>query len=211
MVGVLKNRFAGMFVNRSEVMHFVSHHEAGHAVASILAFRALGRSYPAFDRVFVRPDFSSPYIDRKGRSIDCAGLCEGPNLYTPKIGLLVFNMEPALQAEILQTMEWSMVISFAGPFAEAIAKGLRSRRDKRWTALFSSGAEEDYRQAEAVLADYKQASKRRYGLRHFEELAWDLALKQQSAIAALASSLLSQLSLEYDQAHGIVSALLKRS
>jgi hypothetical protein len=202
-----------MSVKRSEFMRFVSHHEAGHAVAYILAFRALERSYPAFDRIFVRPDFSSPYVDRKGRSIDCAGLCEGPNLYTPKIGLIPFHMVPAPRptwhAEILQTMEWSMIISFAGPFAEAIAKGLRSRRDKRWNALFSSGAEEDYRQAEAVLADYKQASKRRYGLRHFEDLAWDLALKQQSAIAALASSLFSQLSLEYDQAHEIVSALLK--
>ena len=102
-----------------------------------------------------------------------------------------------------------MIISFAGPFAEAIAKGSQSRRDKRWNALFSSGAAEDYRQAEAVLADYKEASKRRYGLRHFEELAWDLALKQRSAIGALASSLQNQLSLEYDQAHETVSALLK--
>jgi hypothetical protein len=105
----------------------------------------------------VRSDFSSPYIDRRGRSIDCVGACEGPNLYKPKIGLHVFNAEPALKAEILQTMEWSMIISFAG----AIAKGLPSRRDKHWSALFSSGAEEDYRQAEAALVDYKQASKPR--------------------------------------------------
>jgi hypothetical protein len=40
-------------------------------------------------------------------------------------------------------------------------------------------------------------------------MTWDLALKHQSAIAALASSLLSNLSLEYDQAYEIVSALLK--
>ncbi|WP_128961690.1 hypothetical protein [Bradyrhizobium guangzhouense] len=102
-----------------------------------------------------------------------------------------------------------MIISFAGPFAEAIAKGLKSRRDKRWSALLGCGASEDYRQAEAVLSDYKHASKRRRGLHHFEELAWDLALQQQPAIIALASSLSNQLSLEYEQAEEIVRPLLK--
>jgi hypothetical protein len=194
-------------------IHFTSHHEAGHAVASIVASRALGRSYASFERVFVRPDLNSPYTDRKGRSIDCAGLLEGSDLYTPKIGLLVFNAEPApretWQAEILQTMEWSMIISLAGPFAEAIARGYRSRRNKRWSALFSCGAKEDYRRAEEVLEDYKQASKRRYGLRHFEDRAWDLAVLQQPAIDALASSLSSHLSVDYEQAHEIVVPLLR--
>lgn len=194
-------------------MHFVSHHEAGHAVASILAFRALGRSYAAFERVLVRPDFRLPYVDRKGRSVDCSGLCEGADLYKPKIGLCIFNMVPAprasWQAEILQTMEWSIIISFAGPYAEAIARGCRSRRDKRWTALFSCGAENDYAQAETVLADYKQASKRRYGLRHFEERAWNLVLLQQPSINALATTLADRLSVDYDQAEKIVRPLLK--
>lgn len=200
-------------LKRNEHIHLTSHHEAGHAVASLIAYRALRRDYAAFDRVFVRSDLSSPYTDRKGRSIDCTGACEGPDLYSPIFGLGMFFMTPApretWRAEILQTMEWSMIISFAGPFAEAIARGSRSRRDKRWTALFACGAEADYDQAEAVVKDYKQASKQRYGLRHFEERAWDLALKQQPAITALASSLVNQLSLEYDQAYAIVSPLLK--
>jgi hypothetical protein len=106
-------------------------------------------------------------------------------------------------------MEWSMIISIAGPFAEAKAGGARSRRDKHWNALFGCGAKEDYRQAQAVLEDYKQASKRRYGLRHFEDRAWDLVVLQQPAINALASSLSSQLSVDYDEAQEIVVPLLK--
>jgi hypothetical protein len=102
-----------------------------------------------------------------------------------------------------------MIISLAGPFAEVIARGYRSRRGKRWTALLACGAKEDYSRAEAVLVDYKQASKRRYGLLHFEERAWDLALQQQLAIDALASTLSSQLSVEYDQAQEIVIPLLR--
>jgi hypothetical protein len=76
-------------------------------------------------------------------------------------------------------MEWFMIISFAGPFAGALSRNYRSRRDKRLTALFSCGASEDYAQAEAILADYKKASKRRYGIRHFEDRAWELVAANQ--------------------------------
>jgi hypothetical protein len=191
-------------------MYFVSVHEAGHAVANILAHCTLGRNYPSFNRVFIRRNFSSPYIDRRGREIDCSGLCEGPNLYTPGIGLGMFNLEPRAgwKKEILSTMEWSMIISFAGPFAEAFSRNCRSRRDKRWAALFSCGASEDYAQAESVLADYKKASKRRYGIRHFEDRAWELVVANQPAISGLASKLLQHKTLEYEEAHKIAAPLL---
>lgn len=192
--------------------HATAVHEAGHAVAYVLAFRALGREYAAFDRVFIRQSSSSPYIDRRGRSIKCLGMCEGPDLYTPINGLSVFNMAPPnLKAEILVTMEWSMIISFAGPFAEAFSRNYRSRSDKRWSALFSCGASEDYAQAEAVLADYKKASKRRYGIRHFEDRAWELVVANQPAISALASKLLRHETLEYKEAHKIVVPFLDQS
>jgi hypothetical protein len=193
-------------------MYFVAAHEAGHAVACILAHRDLERDYPSFDRVFIRRNYSSPYIDRKGREHKVCGMCEGHALYTASIGLRVFNIEPeprpGWKREILGTMEWSMIFSFAGPFAEALSRNSRSRSDKRWVALFSCGASQDYRQAEAVLANYKRASKRRYGIRHFEDRAWELVVANQPTISALTSKLLQHETLEYEEVQKIVTPLL---
>jgi hypothetical protein len=177
----------------------------------MLAHRALERDYASFDRVLIRRDFSSPYRDHRNREINCIGLLEGDDLYKAGIGLGIFHLEPAprpgWKLEILAAMEWSMIISFAGPFAAAQSRN-SSRRDKRWTALFSCGASNDYTQAEAVLADYKVASKQRYGLRHFEERAWELVETNQPAISALASELLQHEMLEYEEAHKIAAPLL---
>src|SRR5450759_648801 len=107
-------------------MYFVAAHEAGHAVAYILAHRALGRGYPSFHRVLIRRNSSSPYIDLKNRKVNCVGLCEAPDIYTCGIGLALFKREPelrpGLKVEILSTMEWAILISLAGPFAEAASR-----------------------------------------------------------------------------------------
>src|SRR4051812_14425669 len=60
----------------------VAVHEAGHAVACMLAHRALGRDWPSLYRLLVRRDFASPYIDDRNREIKCRGLLEGPADYT---------------------------------------------------------------------------------------------------------------------------------
>jgi hypothetical protein len=100
-------------------MYFVAAHEAGHAVAYILAHRALGRNYPSFKRIFIRRDFQLPYFDHKNREINCSGLCEGVSeIYTPAEGLALFNAEtqPGWKSEILTKMEWAIFVSLAGPF-----------------------------------------------------------------------------------------------
>jgi hypothetical protein len=71
------------------------------------------------------------------------------------------------------------------------------------------GASGDYAQAEAVLADYRKASKRRYGIRHFEELAWELVVANQPATSALASELLQHETLDYEKVHKIVVPFLR--
>lgn len=199
----------------ADPMYVVASHEAGHAVACILAHRALGRDWRSFERVLIRRNFELPYIDRKNREIDCSGLCEGPAIYYPGIGLGTFNLEPeprpGFKVEILATMQWSMVISLAGPFAEAAARDVRSKRSMRFTALLGCGGKEDYRAAEAVLPDYRKASKRRHGIRYFEDLARDLVLKQSHVIVALAKALLVNEVLDYDEAYAIVAPLLEPS
>jgi hypothetical protein len=47
----------------------VAIHEAGHAVAYMLAFRDLGWGYPPFHRVVIRRDISKPYITNAGESV----------------------------------------------------------------------------------------------------------------------------------------------
>jgi hypothetical protein len=98
---------------------------------------------------------------------------------------------------------------FVRPFAEAFSRNYRSRSDKRSVALLSCGASEDYAQAEAVLPDYKKASKRRYGIRRFEDRAWELVVANQSAINALASELFQHETLEYEEAYKIAAPLLE--
>jgi len=55
-----------LYGTAADPMYDTAAHEAGHAVAHILAFRALGQDWPSFDRVLIRRDASKPYVARKG-------------------------------------------------------------------------------------------------------------------------------------------------
>jgi hypothetical protein len=88
----------------NDLMFHVAAHEAGHAVAYIRCYQALEQHWQSFDRVFIRRDFSTPYIDHLGREIDCAGLCEGVDVYVRGVG---FNIAcPEIRKIILANMEW---------------------------------------------------------------------------------------------------------
>ena len=193
-------------------MYFVAVHEAGHAVAYILAHRALERDYPSFHRVFIRRDFSSPYIDGRNREVDCIGMCEAPDLYIVGIGLGLFYLEPepwpGCQNQILAKMEWAILTSLAGPFAESASRDARSRAGMRHTARLC-GSEDDYGSAEAVLLDFTKASKLRRRISHFEDRTRDLVLKSWPAIDALAKTLLVKETLNYDGAYAVVEPFLE--
>jgi hypothetical protein len=194
-------------------MHFVAVHEAGHAVASILAHRALERDYPSFHRVFIRSDFSSPYIDGRNREVDCAGMCEGSGLYAPGIDLGAFYLEPeprpGWKFETLARMEWSIFISLAGPFAEAATRGFHSKANMLLGALFHCGSGDDFRAADAALLDYKKTSRRRRGMPFFADRTRDLVLKSWRAIDELANVLLVKETLDHDAAYAVVEPLLE--
>jgi hypothetical protein len=196
----------------ADPMYFVAAHEAGHAVALILSHRALGRRYPSFHRVFIRRDFSIPYIDGRNREVDCSGLCEGPDLYTPGIGLGAFYLEPephpGWKCETLTRIEWAIVASLAGPFAEAASLGFHSKANMLLTALFHCGSTHDFRAANTVLLDYKKASRRRRGMPFFADRTRDLVLKSGRAIVALANALLVKETLDHDAAYAVVEPFL---
>jgi len=189
-----------------------AHHEAGHAVAYIRAFRALGQDWPAFERVVIRPNASGLHLNGRGVEIDCVGVCEATDICIPVVGLAIFNgaQRPELQSMMLRRMEWEIMVKLAGPFATAAHAGIRAKQEMRWAALLSGGTDDDYKRAESVLADYKKATRRAYGLRRFEDRTRDLVLGAWPAIEALAVALLNSKSgaLEYDEAVSVVLPLL---
>jgi hypothetical protein len=139
-------------------------------------------------------------------------MCEAAGIYKCGIDLLIFNNEPellpGLKAEILAKMEWEILISLAGPFAEAASRDVRSKRDMRFTALLFCGAKDDYGVAKTVLPDYKTASKRRHGIPHFEHRTRDLVLNAWPAIKEIAKSLLAKETLDHDDVYAIVAPFL---
>jgi hypothetical protein len=192
-------------------MCFVAAHEAGHAFLMMKAHLALGRDYASFHRVFIRRDFSFPYIDRKGRQIDdCAGMCEGPDLYaaSANLGIAYQQPEPKAKSATLARMHWAIITSLAGPFAEAAARGARSKANMRLTARFCGG-EADFEFAEAVLQDHEKTSKPRRSMLHFEDHTRDLVLEGRPAIDALAKALLIYETLDHDDAYEVVAPFLE--
>lgn len=194
----------------ADPMRFVAAHEAGHALAYIRANLALERNYASFRRVFIRRDFSSPYVDSKNREFDCAGMCDGSDLYTASanLGIVYQEPEPGAKSATLARMEWAIVISLAGPFAEAAARGARSKANMRLKARFCGG-EADFEFAAAVLQDYEKTSKPPRSMLHFEDRTRDLVLKSWPAIDALAKALLANETLDHDSAYAIVEPFLE--
>jgi hypothetical protein len=176
-------------------------HEAGHAVASIVMSREVGRSWPAFGRVFIRPGATGPYVDRSGREIDCVGLVEGPDFWTPGLSSAASlrNNRTDFKAEVQVSMTLEIVYSLAGPFAQARPLGRGSKASARWDALLSGGCNQDYKRAEAVIADMRAMT---------ESQTCDLVKRYWLAIDALAERLLQRHSLDYDAAAAIVVPLM---
>jgi hypothetical protein len=194
--------------------YFVAAHEAGHAFACILAHHALGRDHRSFERVFIRREFSSPYIDRQNRKVNCIGMCEGPPLYAAGVDILVFHGEPKPQPGVklamLARMEWEILTLLAGPFAEAASREVQ-KRDMSFAAQLVCGSTDDYGAAKAVLRDYRKASKRRCGMPVFEDRTCDLVLKSWPAINELAKHLLVKETLNHDDAYAVVEPFLEAS
>jgi hypothetical protein len=187
-----------------DALRLIAHHEAGHAVAYIRAQQKMGRHWPAFDQVLIRPEALTrpdiPYIDLRGREVLCCGLVEKADLYSLVSGRLVWDGMPDMRPTLQAAMEWEIMGSLAGPYAEVVARGRGAKSTIFLDALFSGGVKEDFKRAEDVLADWKWATKGRAGLRRFGERTRELVLADWPAIEALAAALLTRNVLSYDEA-----------
>jgi hypothetical protein len=183
-------------------------HEAGHAVAAIVMFQGLGRNHPSFDRVLIRPGAAGPHVNRRGIPIDCVGLVERVNSWTPRVMPLdsLRTLDPEVKSKFLTNMKIEIVVSLAGPFAQARSMGGKSRRSARWDALFG-GCIPDYETAKAVIREMR-AMAGRGSLRAFEGQTHDLVKSAWPAIEALADRLLEKHEIAHDEALAIASPLL---
>lgn len=180
-------------------------HEAGHAVAAIVKFREAGWHWGPFDRVLIRPGATKPYIDDRGRFIDCLGLVEGPSHWNPGLWPADYlrNADPSSKAQWHALMSIEVVSRLGGPVAQARAHGYNSKTSARWNAIFTGGCGDDYTRAEAIIHDMR-AMTRCGSLKKFEGETYDLVKRYWPAIDALGEELLRRHVMKYDDAFAVV-------
>ena len=158
-----------------EVLSAIAYHEAGHAVANVLAYRnAQSRTASRCCRASNTPVTCT----RKGK---VGGLCFGSKVY---------RAEYAVQAPHWRwqdAMQWQIVIDMAGGAAEAIHRGERNKRGLMWFALLNCGTDGDLEDADKVLADLNALTGKRYGLNRFVIRAVELLRANWGAVEAIAA------------------------
>lgn len=198
--------------DRENMVRRAAVHEAAHAVAYVLACRALGLNGDKFARVQIRQDLSKPLLGPDGDELEGWGVFLVSPLYTPpscyavsveEVRDFFSRMAPAELTRRLNRMEWEIIQRLAGPIAEAVMFG-----ETYLFALAEGGGSVDFKNAEAVLDDYRAATKRKYGLTRFVYRTRKIVVSAWVAIEALASALLESDVLTYDQAYPIIDCSL---
>jgi hypothetical protein len=183
---------------------YVAVHEAGHAVASWHVQQMLGRDRCQFERVFIRtPEEVSagPYIDQRGRPIQCIGLMEGPSRYNPG----VFNpisAPPDIRSLHRQNMEAEVITSLAGPIAEA-----RIRKCSL-AAAYLVGGKDDYDMAKRCVADFEGEADMSEAFGKLQERAGTIVRQRWSSVLALADKLRVHRSVTGPEAVTVIEAAL---
>lgn len=160
-----------------EVLAAIAHHEAGHAVANVLAYREA--HLPPSLRPSVK--YASILREDDGKA---SGICFGSSVYRPEYASSLPNWRWQ------DAMEWQIVIDLAGGVAEAIHRGEYRQREMFWFVLLNCGTEQDLENAEAVCADLQALTGRRYGLQRFVRRALKLLLANRPAVKAIAAALI---------------------
>jgi hypothetical protein len=172
---------------------FVAHHEAGHAVAIVLAFRtAAWLPYPPPS---VRVRSVEITEDTPGQ---WGGNCVGTNIYSTRWPI------ECIAEPYRDLMEAQIVIHLAGGIAEAVHRGERRRQEVLAFAASNCSIDGDLKQARAVLADLRRLTGCRYDEQRFAERALALLLAHWRAVEALAAALVEDHRIEGDQVEAIV-------
>ncbi|MGY3131991.1 hypothetical protein ACVWZM_002673 [Bradyrhizobium sp. USDA 4501] len=173
-----------------------AYHEAGHAVASMVAFRTAKLPMRPPKRIIKFIEITAAGGTAWG------GLCFGPDIYA------IEWPEARIDPIYREAMEWQVVIDLAGGISEAISRGERRKKEVFYFATFNCACGDDLKSAAAVLADLRKLTGRQYGERRFAERARALLLANWAAVDALVSALIDAERIEGDQVEKIVRPLL---
>lgn len=200
------------------IPRYVAIHEAGHAVASWVLQRELGRDWCQFHRIVVRSPLeiaAGPFIDRRGREVDCSGLLEGSpryqsvftlggrEIYAPEFYADAAAAHPGLLDDMRAAAEADAVEFIAGPAAEA--------RYRRWSFLscILFGGDNDWFQASATGRDWTRTAEEFAAfLDRAEKRARALVRDRRvwAAVNALADALMVRRIMEAEEACELIGA-----
>ena len=183
-----------------EMWPAVAHHEAGHVVAYILGSRAIHGNDGCF-KVCIRPGATAPYVHENGKKSDCVAIVDSLSFYNDNSSKSygdcdLFDSSVAIQ---------EVIVSLAGPFAEAAFHGVSDPRHMEECAIFDAQNSGDIESAIEAFEDLRHISQRppRWGT--LVRRAARLVLDNRSAIEALAERLLVKHELDFDEAMAIVA------
>ena len=167
-------------------------HEAGHAVATVLAFRTAKWLPKPMPRLPVR------YIEITDATAGETGSCISADIYSMKwdISVLVPRYRPLMEAQV--------VIELAGGIAEAIFRGVRSRHEVLAFAESNCEMDADLERAAPVLRDLWRVTLYPFEPRDFVGRTLEMLLANWPAVEALAEALIEDGRIEGEDVERII-------
>ena len=175
-----------------ELLSAVAHHESGHAVAIVRAFR---------DAAWL-PNPMPPLLVRSVEIAESTlgqwiGNCFGTNVYSAEwdISCIAPPFRPLMEAQVC--------IHLSGGISEAILCGVRGGREALRFAESSTGV--DLTKAEEVLRDIFRLTGYRVGPQHYADRTLTMLLEHWPAIEALAMELVDDRRIEGRRVERIIA------
>lgn len=195
------------------VWEHVARHEAGHAVAYVLASLDLFGNTYGCQYVEIRPGQTDFRIGSRGHGYHCHGVCETSKIYEPwgrETALLLRDNERLRQflPNRIRAAEWEIVACLAGPYAELMSRGFRGRDSLRWNARWYGGADGDFETVDAVHDELCTLSKRRVSMARLRDRARLLVVDYAAAIEALTAALLARQRMQHAEVARVLAPFL---
>jgi hypothetical protein len=171
----------------------VAHHEAGHAVAIVTAFRsAVWLPYPP-------PLSPVRHVQvMENQTGEWSGDCVGTNIYSMRWPI------DCIAPRYRDLMERQVVIHLSGGIAEAIHRGERRKSEVLAFALRHCCIDADLRLAADVLSELRRLTGYRFEARDFVGRTLTMLLEHRPAVEALAEALIEDGRIEGQDVERII-------
>jgi hypothetical protein len=179
-------------------MACVAHHEAGHAVATVLAWRYAIQPNRLPDQLV---NYAEIFKPEPLVPNSWAGICYGTQVYMPEWS------EDRIADQFRDAMEWQIIVELAGGIAEAIYQGEWRKHRVLGFAAFNCGADNDLDRSAELLADLRRLTRRKHREQQFAEAALALLLEYWPAVEAVGAALIEHKRIEGHQVEEIVDRL----